>query len=149
MTDLIALREQVRPPKDRHMTTNEELAAKLESWAEALDCELPGAGDDCREAATRLRAGAGVSVKPLTWSGPASPNAEFLYDHVFAESALGRYSVEWKSWKEYDDYGVYIDGEFMTAKYTLEEARAAAQADYEARILSTLTTRATNETEEG
>ena len=80
-----------------------------------------------------------VAVKPLEWIDPTPPNEECAYDHVFADSALGRYSIEWKSWKEYDDRTIFLSGACVgNGGFDLDVAKAAAQADYAARILAAL-----------
>ena len=90
------------------------------------------------ETAERL-AGARVKVKLLEWSEIRPPNEEVRYDHVVSASALGQWSIEWKSWKDYDDRTIFLDGDFVAnGGENLEAAKAAAQADYERRIISAL-----------
>ena len=81
-------------------------------------------------------------VKPLVWTEPTPPNAECSYDHVFALSALGQYSIEWKSWKDTDTHHdarcvFCANGDFLDGG-TLDQAKSAAQAHYEACIMSAL-----------
>ncbi|QRM36976.1 hypothetical protein F3X89_03895 [Rhizobium rhizogenes] len=85
-----------------------------------------------------------VAVKALEWSDPAEPNETCSYNHVIAK-AVFVYSIEWKAWKKYDAFTVYRDGEFLDSLATLDDAKAAAQADFESRIRSALST-ATPET---
>ncbi len=80
-----------------------------------------------------------VAVKALEWSDPAEPNETCRYNHVIAK-AVFVYSIEWKAWKKYDAFTVYRDGEFLDSLATLDDAKAAAQADYESRIRSALST---------
>lgn len=80
-----------------------------------------------------------VSVKALVWTEPAKPNEECSYDHVRAVGAW-TYQIEWKSWKEFGSFTVYRDGDFVCPQDTLKAAKAAAQRDYETRILSALNT---------
>ena len=80
-----------------------------------------------------------VAVKALEWSDPAEPNEICRYNHVIAK-AVFVYSIEWKAWKKYDALTAYRDGEFLDSLPTLDEAKAAAQADYEQRIRSALST---------
>lgn len=82
-----------------------------------------------------------VRVKPLEWTG-SETNAD-------AECATGEYEIEsgwkdkiggirWFAWihRTHDDGSVpYFHG---TEAPTLEAAKAAAQADYESRILSAI-----------
>ena len=78
-----------------------------------------------------------VSVKALEWSEPAEPNENCSYNHVIAK-AVFIYQIEWKAWKKYDAFVVYRDGDYLDSRVTLEDATAAAQADYESRIRSAL-----------
>lgn len=68
-----------------------------------------------------------VRAAPLVWSAPTSPNERIRYDHVLAKSALGEFSIEWKSWKDYDDFGLYLDREYITSARSVEAAKAFAQ----------------------
>ena len=71
----------------------------------------------------------GVRVKPLDWD-------EGRYGRVFAKTAGGQYSA-----RDFEDgSGVRLDlnGMILGAHPTIEAAKAAAQADYEARILSAI-----------
>ena len=81
-----------------------------------------------------------VVVKPLEWSRNSPPDEKCHYDHIIAEGAWA-YRIEWKSWKKYDSYCIYRDEEFMASENDLSAAKAAAQSDYEHRILSALTTK--------
>ena len=79
-----------------------------------------------------------VRVKPLVWSDRFGPNSECSYDHITADSALGLYRVEWKGWKDFDPPTVCCGGAFIGCYNTIQSAKAAAQADYEARILAAI-----------
>jgi pantoate kinase len=69
-----------------------------------------------------------VKVKPLEW-------AEFGRECLRAPSLVGRYEISWG----FEAGFVYLDysGQ-LSKKQSIEAAKAAAQADYEARILSAL-----------
>lgn len=86
--------------------------------------------------------GAGVKVKALEWSEHAPPDGkDCFYDHVMAVTPFGTYSIEWKGWKAHDPRTVFFHGGEETVvanETTLDEAKTAAQADYETRILSAL-----------
>ncbi|NTJ46553.1 hypothetical protein G6K93_05935 [Agrobacterium rhizogenes] len=81
-----------------------------------------------------------AAVKALEWSEPRKPDGkESFYDHCIATSPLGEYRIEWKSWKgEGDGYGVDSTLGWVGCEYTLDAAKAAAQADYEQRIRSAI-----------
>lgn len=81
----------------------------------------------------------GVTVNALEWADPARPTEGIcFYDHCFAESSIGQYRVEWKSWKKYDDFCVYGPCDFFQSAMSLDGAKAAAQADFDTRVLSCL-----------
>lgn len=81
--------------------------------------------DECRDAIAALPS-VTVGVKPLVWDDR---------------------DYDWCWWSEDGDYRVRLDGAFhcdkhgvtMSSHTSLEAAKAAAQADYEARILDALT----------
>jgi hypothetical protein len=65
---------------------------------------------------------------PLEWSEerkPASGDPSF-YNHVIAESPRGRFLIEWKAWKEYDDCMISLGGHFLSTQPTLEDAKLFA-----------------------
>ena len=75
-----------------------------------------------------------VRVKPLVWTqiGSSYRAPAPLFGHIRVEDyALGKWSVLWSAPGICD---TFTDGAF----YTPEAAKAAAQADYEARILAAL-----------
>lgn len=81
-----------------------------------------------------------VKVKPLEWGEDRRPNADCPYDHCVASTIDGDYRIEWKGWKAYDAPCVYrpTHDEFVGAYRSIDEAKSAAQADYERRIFSTI-----------
>jgi hypothetical protein len=81
-----------------------------------------------------------VAVKKLEWSDNASPNALCSYDHCSAASSLGVYQIEWESWKDYDRPALYRGGDYLSSSISVEAAKVAAQADFEARIRSAIIT---------
>ena len=79
-------------------------------------------------------------VKPLVWSDESAPNDYCSYNHSFADTPFGRYQIEWKGWKDYPNFTIDFGGNLLD-QYpgnTLEEARAAAQAHFDAAVLSAL-----------
>jgi uncharacterized protein with PIN domain len=79
-----------------------------------------------------------VAVKRLEWSEPSAPDHSSFYDHSRAISPFGTYCIEWKSWKEYPGFTIEGPGEFSSIANTLDDAKVAAQADFETRIRSAL-----------
>lgn len=66
-------------------------------------------------------------LKPLVWTDPAPPNETGCrYDHVTAETPLGQFSIEWKSWKVNDSRDLYLAGEHVKSCHDLDEAKQAA-----------------------
>ncbi len=63
----------------------------------------------------------------LIWSVELSPSDDCRYNHVFASSPIGRFSIEWKGWKEHDSRTVYLNGEYIGDYYTLDDAKLLAQ----------------------
>jgi hypothetical protein len=83
-----------------------------------------------------------VAVKGLQWSDPRKPDGkESFQDHCVAISSIGEYRIEWKSWKG-DGAGYGIDSAlgWVGCEYSLDDAKAAAQVDYEQHIRSALST---------
>ncbi len=39
---------------------------------------------------------------PLSWSKERQPCIECRYTHVVSETLLGKLTIEWKGWKDYD-----------------------------------------------
>lgn len=67
-------------------------------------------------------------LNPLEWSEQYDPNEDIRYNHVIADSVLGRFSIEWKGWKEYDSRCLYLAGEYIDSFHSVDEAKAGAAA---------------------
>lgn len=67
-------------------------------------------------------------IKPLMWSEPKPPDGgkTSFYDNLFADSPLGKLKIEWKSWKDYPDFSLYLDDAFINSFDALEDARLGA-----------------------
>jgi hypothetical protein len=64
----------------------------------------------------------------MKWTEPKLPTeGESYYDHVKCQTPLGEFLIEWKSWKEFPDYGVMLNGEYVTTSYELEDAKEDAE----------------------
>jgi hypothetical protein len=86
-------------------------------------------------------------VMCLTWSENFPPNNECSYDHCYSVTPFGRFLLTWKSWKNepWQDMGITFDdtpwGEFFVGGWrTIEQAKAAAQAEFSTRVGLCLTT---------
>jgi len=75
-------------------------------------------------------------VKPLQWSNEQEPCDGCRYNHVVADSGLGRFSVEWKGWKD-DSYTVYLAGEHIGDSIDLAGAKLMAE-QYAHRVVLSL-----------
>lgn len=68
------------------------------------------------------------TVRSLEWSDPQPPSETLRYDHFKAESGLGVFTIEWKSWKTNDPFCLYLDGEYLLTANTIDEAKECAQS---------------------
>ena len=60
----------------------------------------------------------------MKWTEPKPPTPnQSYYDHVTAETPLGKVRIEWKSWKEKPSYDVEINNEWILCVYSLKEAK--------------------------
>ena len=75
----------------------------------------------CEQAAPAV-----VPAAQLVWSAPSPPNDKCSYDHIVAQSPIGTFSIEWKSWKSFDTRCLYLEGEFLAGCYLIEDAQAEA-----------------------
>lgn len=75
-------------------------------------------------------------VITLVWSESSPPDDSCSYDHVTADTPLGVYSIEWKSWKTVDSYSVFFRGEWAGEGFMLDEAKLVAERDFQQKILA-------------
>lgn len=110
----------------------EEAARVLLGRVNAPEQEIYAAARAALEAAASARADVPV-VKPLEWSQKAPPGRDHEPFHYWAAGIGGHYTVEPDGllWMAHDEFA-WEQFESQTA------AKAAAQADYEARIRSAL-----------
>lgn len=60
----------------------------------------------------------------MNWTEHRKPTEGVsFYDHVIAETPIGRMIIEWKSWKESPSYDVMLDNEWIGVDYDLEIAK--------------------------
>lgn len=60
----------------------------------------------------------------MKWTEPKKvTEGVSFYDHVIAETPIGRIMIEWKSWKDNDGYSVMLDNEWIGVGFDLEEAK--------------------------
>lgn len=78
------------------------------------------------------------SIKKIEWSDPSPPiSGGSPYDHVRA-FLIWEWLIEWKSWKKYDSYTIYMDGNFIGNGVTLEDAKEQAQQSLETLVMSAI-----------
>lgn len=78
-----------------------------------------------------------MKLKPIVWSEPKPPTKDVCcYDHCRASTPLGEFSVEWKSWKQYDSYCVYFNGDYLESVFDLEDAKDWVDKYYKDLIMS-------------
>lgn len=70
----------------------------------------------------------------LIWSEHMEPNENCSYDHVTAKTPFGEYSIEWKSWKKYDAFTIYFEGDYLDNGFDLDEAKNMAQIDFNEKV---------------
>jgi len=75
----------------------------------------------------------------MKWTEPtkATEGVSF-YDHVIAETPIGRMIIEWKSWKDRPSYDVMINNDWVGVEYELEDAKAIG-VEYLNNLLKKLT----------
>lgn len=61
--------------------------------------------------------------KGFPFTEELEPSEHIRYNHVLLETPLGVVSIEWKGWKEYDPYTIYLDGEYLKNEASLGEAK--------------------------
>ena len=67
-----------------------------------------------------------LRLKPLSWSDPQPPNTECRYDHATADTLVGRYLIDWKSWKPHDDYVLRFRDDYIACFDSLDAAKDGA-----------------------
>jgi hypothetical protein len=63
----------------------------------------------------------------LRWSENAGPTPNVsYYDHTICKTPIGRFIIEWKSWKSSPSYDLMFDEEWIGVGNTLDEAKKLA-----------------------
>lgn len=124
-------------PDREELFTPDELAVRLDEWANCLDRSQWDLRSDMRCAAIHLRrlasSDSGVKVRELDWH--RHPDGETQrYEGV---AAIGNNYAVFKAWWGLHHKWGWVGGD-SGFFHTEEEAKAACQADYEARIRSAL-----------
>lgn len=75
----------------------------------------------------------------MKWTEPTkSTEGVSFYDHVIAETPIGRMIIEWKSWKDQPSYDVMINNDWVGVEYNLDDAKQIG-VDYLKEQLKKLT----------
>lgn len=75
----------------------------------------------------------------MKWTEPKKPTEGVsFYDHVTAETPIGRMIIEWKSWKDRPSYDVQLNNEWIGVEYSLDNAKKIGE-DYLQGLLKKLT----------
>ena len=67
-----------------------------------------------------------LQMLQLNWSEERQPCEDIRYNHVTAESGLGRITIEWKGWKTHDTRVIYINKDYVDCSDTLGGAKKIA-----------------------
>ena len=77
-----------------------------------------------------------VNLVEISWGSEAPPDKDSRYNHVFGTHPLGKFCIEWKSWKESDSYTCYFNDEYWNDAYSLDEAKDFCQKHINKKINS-------------
>ena len=89
-----------------------------------------------------------VNLVEISWGSEAPPDKDSRYNHVFGTHPLGKFCIEWKSWKESDSYTCYFNDEYWNDAYSLDEAKDFCQKHINKKINSCIVgVKMTQETE--
>ncbi len=71
-------------------------------------------------------------VRNLQWTQDTPPTHGICsYDHCTAQTPLGPFRIEWKSWKEHDARCLYLNGEYIGCAASTDDAKQLAQGHIE------------------
>lgn len=77
-----------------------------------------------------------VKLVEISWGSEAPPDKDSRYNHVFGTHPLGKFCIEWKSWKELDSYTCYFNDEYWNDAYSLDEAKDLCQKHINIKVNS-------------
>ena len=62
----------------------------------------------------------------MKWTTPAPPTIGISsYDHTTLDTPIGKFMIEWKSWKEQPSFDILLNGELLTTTWNdLKNAKA-------------------------
>ena len=62
----------------------------------------------------------------MNWSKELSPNEEVGYNHIKCHSPLGWLIIDWKGWKQYPIYDLWLDGEHIKSSDNINSCKTEA-----------------------
>ena len=60
------------------------------------------------------------------------------YNTLEATTPFGKYRIEWKGWKDYDNCDIMYNDEYLSGWYSVEEAKEYALKDYKKKLTEAL-----------
>jgi hypothetical protein len=64
----------------------------------------------------------------MNWTEPKPPTRDVsFYDHIICKTPLGKFMIEWKSWKESPRYDIMLAGNWIAVEYDLDTAKTVAK----------------------
>lgn len=77
-------------------------------------------------------------IREIDWTDERKPDNDIRYNHVIGACGLGRFTIEWKSWKESDSFDVFFNDDHVDSCFDLSSAKAVARDKLREVILSCL-----------
>ena len=65
----------------------------------------------------------------MNWSEEKLPNESCSYNHITCDTPIGQFIIEWKGWKDLEDYVLMINGNYIGVEWDLNDAKESAK-DY-------------------
>ena len=63
-------------------------------------------------------------VMKYKWSDIKEPDGiESFYTHITLETPIGKFKVEWKSWKEYSGFSIFCGDDYLTEGADIEDSK--------------------------
>lgn len=59
----------------------------------------------------------------IKWTDELPSDDECRYTHIYGVCALGRFSIEWKAWKESDFKTVYLNDDYLDNVVSIDDAK--------------------------
>lgn len=117
----------------------EELESKLKQAYEDVDTFATAHERECgfkvqfakEKAELQKKLDAFERMFEIEWTDLLPSDKECSYDHVYGTCVLGRFSIEWKSWKIRDNRTIYLNNDYVDEACDLDSAKQLAQKHLE------------------